>query len=99
MPPTSWQSNEFINVCHYHDVDGVHCFQGHLYKYRNSDASIDTNGVIAEPVLLEGIPYQCPACEGRGVILTEFGRNFMHFLQTFAYPTIRDMVKDIMEER
>jgi len=56
-------------------------------------------GVIAELVREEGFPIQCPACEGKGVLLTRLGRETVQFLQTYAYPILRDMVQDIMEEK
>lgn len=92
-----------VSTCHYSDRDGIHCFQGHLHKYINPDQSMDYEGekagVISEPVKMEGFPLQCPACEGKGAILTERGRETMVFLQTYAYPMLREMVQDIMEEK
>jgi len=89
--------------CHYYSRGGFHCFQGHLYKYVHPDHSMDFEGekagVIAEVVKEEGIPIQCPACEGKGVLLTRLGRETVQFLQTYAYPILRDMVQDIMEEK
>jgi len=40
-----------------------------------------------------------PPCEGRGVLLTRLGRQTIQFLQTYAYPMLREMVQDIMEEK
>ncbi len=95
--------HSLISTCHYSGQDGTHCYQGHLHKYIHPDRSMDYEGekagVISEPVKMEGFPLQCPACEGKGVILTERGRETVQFLQTYAYPIIREMVQDIMEEQ
>jgi len=88
-----------VTTCHYYGLEGTHCCQGVLHKYRRPDQGIDTDGVISEPVKMEGFPLQCPACEGKGVILTAQGRETILFLQTFAYPMLREMVQDIMEEK
>jgi len=92
-----------VTTCHYNTQGGYHCFQGYLHKYVNLDRSVDFEGekvgVISEPVKEEGIPTQCPACDGKGTILTEHGRETIQFLQTYAYPMLRDMVQDIMEEK
>lgn len=94
-----FSDDRLVTTCHFHDRDGIHCCQGMLHKYRLPDQGIDTDGVISEPVKMEGFPLQCPACEGKGAILTERGRETMVFLQTFAYPMLRGMVQDIMEEK
>lgn len=88
-----------VTTCHYHGQEGTHCCQGFLHKFRLPDQGVDTDGVISEPVKMEGFPLQCPACEGKGAILTERGRETMVFLQTYAYPMLREMVQDIMEEK
>lgn len=92
-----------VSTCHYHDRDGIHCCNGHLHKYINPDRSMNYEGeyvgVISEAIKFDGFPLQCPACEGKGVILTEHGRDTIQFLQTYAYPILRDMVQDIMEEK
>jgi hypothetical protein len=88
-----------VTTCHYYGQEGTHCCQGMLHKYRLPDQGIDTDGVISEPVKMEGFPLQCPACDGKGAILTERGRETVLFLQTFAYPILRGMVQDIMEEQ
>lgn len=90
--------NRLVTTCHYYQGEGVHCYQGTLMKYRTLDGGPDLDGVIAEPIKLEGLPLQCPACEGRGVIPTEYGRDMVQFLQTYAYPTIKGMVREIIEE-
>jgi hypothetical protein len=98
-----FSDDRLVTTCHYNDRDGIHCCQGMLHKYIHPDQSMDFEGekagVISEPVKMEGFPLQCPACEGKGAILTERGRETMVFLQTFAYPMLRGMVQDIMEEK
>jgi len=89
--------------CHYYSHGGYHCVEGHLFKYVHPDHSMDLEGekagVIAEVVREEGVPIQCPACEGKGVLLTRLGRQTIQFLQTYAYPMLRGMVQNIMEEK
>jgi len=68
-------------------MNGVQCGSGLLY---HTDLS---------PVLLEGTSVYCPACEGKGVILTERGRDLLAFLLNFARPTLRDIVEEVFEER
>jgi len=84
-----------VTPCHYNQGDGIHCYNGMLMRYF---LPMREDGCIAEPVKLEGLPLQCPACEGKGVILTEHGREMVQFLQTFAYPMLREMVQDIIDE-
>jgi len=100
---SGFNDNRLVTTCHYNAQGGFYCFQGHLYKYVNPDRSMDFEGekvgIISELVKLDGLPLQCPACEGKGVILTEHGRETVVFLQTFAYPILREMVQDIMEEQ
>ena len=99
--PTSIETvtdNRLVTTCHFMQGEGIHCYQGTLMKYRRFDGDIDTDGVIAEPVKLEGLSLQCPACDGKGVIPTDHGRDMIQFLQTYAYPIIRDMVQEIIEE-
>ena len=78
---------EALTIKCYYRMDGVQCGSGLLY---HSDLS---------PVLLEGTSVYCPACEGKGVILTERGHDFLAFLLKFARPTLRDIVEEVFEER
>jgi len=78
---------------------GVYCLNGFLHKFRRDDHGIDTDGVISEPQMLEGVPLQCPACEGKGVLLTGRGRELLTFLDVFARPLLRDLVDELFEER
>jgi Tryptophan RNA-binding attenuator protein inhibitory protein len=52
--------------------DGVHCHRGHLYE-----------SVSGHPAGLEGFALDCPACGGRGLLLTSAGRELLRFLQAF----------------
>jgi hypothetical protein len=56
-------------------------------------------GVISEPVLLEGVPLQCPACEGKSVLLTSKGRELLAFMDVFGRPFLRDLIDELFEER
>jgi hypothetical protein len=78
---------------------GVFCQNGFLYKWRRPDRGIDTDGVIAEAELLEGLPLQCPLCEGKGMLLTSRGRETLAFIDVFARPLLRDLVDELFEER
>jgi len=78
---------------------GVYCQNGLLYRYRRADQGLDTDGVIAEAELLEGVPLQCPLCEGRAMILTNKGRELLAFLEVFGRPLLRDLVDELHEER
>jgi hypothetical protein len=53
-------------------VDGLHCFNGRLYET-----------VSGHPAGLEGFALDCPACEGKGVLLTREGRELLAFLAKF----------------
>ena len=79
-------NNEALMTKCFYRVDGVQCGSGLLY---HADLS---------PVLLEGTSVYCPACEGKGMILTDTGRDFLKFLQKFARPFIRDVVDELFEE-
>jgi hypothetical protein len=53
-------------------ADGIQCGSGLLY-----------DSVTFDPVTLEGSAVNCPACEGKGVLLTPAGRELLRFLQLF----------------
>ena len=55
----------------------------------------DANG---NAVLIEGTGVYCPACEGKGTILTDRGRNLLEFLMKFARPMLRDIMEELFEE-
>ena len=80
-------SSEFATKCFYRE-SGIHCESGLLY-----------NSVTEDALLLEGMSVHCPACEGRGVILTDKGREVIAFLQTAGRPFLRDLVDELFEER
>lgn len=91
-------SQSLVQRCCYFAA-GAYCQQGYLFKYRRPDHDVDTDGVIAEPVLLEGMPLQCPACEGKSLLLTNKGRELLAFMDVFAKPFLRELVEEIIEER
>jgi len=78
---------------------GVHCDGGLLYRYRRPDHGIDTDGIISEPEKLGGFHLHCPACEGKGMLLTSRGRELLTFLDVFARPLLRDLVDELFAER
>lgn len=92
-----FSSDDLVSRCGYMQA-GVFCQNGFLCRYR-PDHSIDTDGVISEPEMLEGAPLQCPACEGKAVLLTNKGRGLLAFIDVFARPFLRELVGEIIEER
>jgi hypothetical protein len=52
-----------------------------------------------EAVTLEGIPLQCPKCEGKGVLLTNKGRELLAFMDVFGRPFLRNLIEELLEER
>lgn len=88
--------NRLVTTCHYNQGGGVRCDGGQLWQQY---FPMREDGCLSEPIELEDRPLQCPACEGKGVIPTEHGREMIQFLQTYAYPIIRGMVWEIMEEQ
>jgi Tryptophan RNA-binding attenuator protein inhibitory protein len=57
-------------------ADGIQCYNGRIY-----------DSVTGHPMGLEGFALDCPACEGRGMLLTSAGRELLKFLQAFPVPT------------
>jgi hypothetical protein len=53
-------------------TDGIQCGDGILF-----------DSVTFTPMLLEGASIPCPACEGKGVLLTSKGRELLAFLEKF----------------
>jgi hypothetical protein len=80
------QSEGYMVNCKYREQD-IHCESGLLYHI-NGDA-----------VLLEGTSVYCPACEGKGAILTDKGRELLEFLMKFGRPLLRDIIDEVFEER
>ena len=99
MITSSSDTQSLVTKCHYHQEGGIFCSSGFLYQWRKPDFSVDRDGVIAEPCKLEGQLVQCPACEGKSVILTQRGREMLTFLEVFARPFLRDLVDELFEER
>lgn len=73
--------------CHYRE-NGIQCGSGLLY-----------DSVTGDAVLLEGTNLKCPVCEGKGMILSNKGREFLAFLEMFGRPFLRDIVDELFEER
>jgi hypothetical protein len=73
--------------CYFRDR-GLQCGSGLLY-----------NSVTGEAELLEGTSVYCPACEGKGYIMTKAGRDLLEFLQRFGRSQLRDIVDELFEER
>jgi hypothetical protein len=67
-------------------ADGLVCGSGMLY-----------NSVTLEPILLEGTSVYCPACEGRGMLITSEGRDVLALLEKFGRSQLRDIIEEILE--
>ncbi len=66
--------------------------------------NVTSNGPCAvavyyKPVLLEDGPVSCTACEGKGAILTERGRELMVFFDTFLRPKVYEMCSDYLDDK
>lgn len=80
------KTESFTVKCYYRE-QGIRCEGGVLLQTDN------------EAALVEGTGVYCPACEGKGEILTETGRTFLEFLTKFARPFIHDVMDDLFKER
>jgi Tryptophan RNA-binding attenuator protein inhibitory protein len=78
---------DLMHNCQYR-ANGIQCCSGLLY-----------NSVTLEQILLEGASVNCPACEGRGMIMTAQGRETLGFLVKFGKAQIREIVDELFEER
>lgn len=67
---------------------GIHCESGLLYETITGNA-----------VLLEGTSVYCPACEGKGMLISRFGRDVLEFLKKFGRSDLRDIVDEAIEDR
>jgi hypothetical protein len=67
-------------------ADGLVCGSGMLF-----------NSVTLEPILLEGTSVYCPACEGKGMLLTSEGRDVLALLEKFGRSQLRDIIEEILE--
>lgn len=67
---------------------GIHCESGLLYETVSGNA-----------VLLEGTSVYCPACEGKGMLISRSGRDLLAFLKKFGRSDLRDIVDEALEER
>jgi len=79
---------ESLTIKCYYRTAGVRCEDGMLFHADNG-----------EPATLEGTGVCCPACEGKGTLLTDKGRDLLQFLTKFARPVLHDIVEELFEER
>ena len=81
------ETEPLATKCFYRD-NGIHCESGLLYET-----------VTGNAILLEGTSVYCPACEGKGMLLTNKGRELLAFLEMFGRPFLRDIVDEVFGER
>lgn len=55
--------------------------------------------VYHTPIQVESERVQCPACEGKGVILTERGKEILMFFQTFLRPVLYEICSDYIDDK
>jgi hypothetical protein len=55
--------------------------------------------VYYKPILMEGQPITCTACEGKGAILTPEGRELLVFFETFLRPVIYEICSDYIDDK
>ena len=79
-----------MTICYFR-ADGVACFKGELWV-SGSDQ------ILGGRMMVEGEPIDCPACGGTGCVPTAAGRRIMEFLETFARPMLREIVKEVLEQ-
>lgn len=89
-------SNNLSNPCHYRG-GGARCIDGKLYHPEIDNVLAADGFAYPKPVLLEGFPVPCPACEGKGRILTPAGKELFIYCQTFLRPLIFEMVEEAVE--
>ncbi len=77
---------------HIHDIN----VYGPLRAYEHQEGD---EMVRHEAIMIEGTPVLCPACEGRGRILTNDGKEMIAFFQVFLRPMITDMIEEILETK
>jgi hypothetical protein len=77
---------KLVSTCYFR-ADGVMCHDGELYYPETG-----------RPMMVEGEIMECPACNGKAVILTEYGKQLMAFLEVFARPALREIVREVLEQ-
>ncbi len=102
--------NQFVTRCHFR-ADGVFCGGGYLYFSKPEPELPPGNGrtyavkedgkepVFYRPILVEDESVSCSACEGRGVILTECGKEFLMFFDTFLRAKIHETCADYIDDK
>ena len=70
-----------------------------LQQKEIDEGRLPADVVYYKPVQLEGEPVTCSACEGRGVILTDLGKELLLFFDTFLRPRVRDVITDYIDEK
>jgi hypothetical protein len=107
-------SEKLVVKCYYR-ADNHECVDGRLYnskelspeevppavraRVEEMQTTPPTAVIYRQPLLLENLPLTCPACEGKGVIPTEQGRELMAFFQTFLRPMIYEICSDYIDDK
>lgn len=102
-------SNKLVTPCYFR-ADGVFCGGGHLYfsqpeKELPAGSRIfavkedSKEAVYYRPILVEDEQVTCTACDGKGVILTECGKELLVFFETFLRPVIYEICSDYIDDK
>jgi predicted methyltransferase len=91
MAPTF--SSKLASHCHFR-ADGIFCNEGYLY-YSKAEIQEHADGTVESynRVMVEGEPVTCSVCEGRGMILTDEGREILAFFDIFLRPRVQEVVE------
>jgi hypothetical protein len=89
------ESERLVVPCHFR-ADGVFCQEGYLFY---SQAQPKDGVDYFQRVMVEGEPVSCSACEGKGVIPTERGKEFLTFFDTFLRAKIHETCADYLDDK
>ena len=93
--------SKLVTPCHFR-ADGVHCIEGYLYYSKEVERGRTSKGeaiMTHTAVCVEGEPVTCSACDGKGVILTEQGRDLLAFFDSFLRPKIHETCADYIDDK
>lgn len=88
-------ASKLTTPCHFR-ADGVFCMSGYLHFSR---PEIKDGVEYFRMIKVEDEPVSCSCCEGRGVILTDEGRELMTFFDTFFYRKVHEIAADYVDDK